>query len=64
MRLSFNDKESFIEAVGSLRFNNPPSDPSDPGSNITIITPQDSDTNEDIRFIQDNPQIIQIHFKE
>ena len=28
MRLSFNDKESFTEAAGSLRFNNPPSDPS------------------------------------
>ena len=28
MRLSFDDKESFMEAAGSLRFNNPPSDPS------------------------------------
>jgi hypothetical protein len=28
MKLSFDDKESFIEAAGSLRFNNPPSDPS------------------------------------
>ena len=26
MRLSFNDEESFKEAVGSLNFNNPPSD--------------------------------------
>ena len=28
MKLSFDDKESFVEAVESLRFNNPPSDPS------------------------------------
>ena len=28
MRLSFDDKESFMEAAGSLRFNNPASDPS------------------------------------
>jgi hypothetical protein len=27
MRLSFDDHESFKEAAGSLRFNNPPSDP-------------------------------------
>ena len=28
MRLSFDDEESFKEAAGSLRFNNPPSDSS------------------------------------
>ena len=27
MSLSFNDEESFKDAVGSLLFNNPPSDP-------------------------------------
>ena len=27
MKLSFDDKESFTEAAGSLRFYNPPSDP-------------------------------------
>ena len=27
MRLSFDDEESFKESVGSLNFNNPPSDP-------------------------------------
>jgi hypothetical protein len=27
MRLSFDDEESFKEVVGSLRFDNPPSDP-------------------------------------
>ena len=26
MRLSFDDEESFKESVGSLKFNNPPSD--------------------------------------
>jgi hypothetical protein len=27
MKLSFDDKDSFMEAAGSLCFNNPPSDP-------------------------------------
>ena len=27
MKLSFDNQESFKEATGSLRFNNPPSDP-------------------------------------
>ena len=27
MRLSFDDEESFKDVVGSLRFDNPPSDP-------------------------------------
>ena len=27
MSLSFDDKDSFMEAAGSLHFNNPPSDP-------------------------------------
>ena len=27
MKLSFDDEESFKEAVGSICFNNPPSDP-------------------------------------
>ena len=35
MRLSFDDTESFKEAAGSLRFNNPPSDP-----NTSSIPPQ------------------------
>ena len=30
MKLSFNDEESLKEAVGSLHFNNPPSDPDAP----------------------------------
>ena len=28
MRLSFDDKESFMDVAESLRFDNPPSDPS------------------------------------
>ena len=35
MRLSFDDTESFKEAAGSLRFNNPPSD-----SNTSSMPPQ------------------------
>ena len=35
MRLSFDDPESFKEAAGSLRFNNPPSDP-----NTSSMPPQ------------------------
>ena len=34
MRLSFDDEESFKEAAGSLRFNNPPAS-SDSDSNTT-----------------------------
>ena len=49
MRLSFDDNESFKEAVGSLRFNNPPSDPNtlqQMGSSGSM-PPQDSERNED-----------------
>ena len=51
MRLSFDDEESFEEAAGSLRFNNPSSDtststPSQMGSSSSI-QPQDSERNED-----------------
>ena len=52
MRLSFDDNEFFKEAVGSLRFNNPPSDPNalqQTGSNSSM-PPQDSERNEDIYF--------------
>jgi hypothetical protein len=54
MRLSFDDEESFKEAVESLRFNNPPSDPNsvalalqEVGSNSSMV-PQER--NEDIYF--------------
>jgi hypothetical protein len=42
MRLSFDDKESFMEAAGSLRFNNPPSDPNTEGSS-SIPTQESSE---------------------
>ena len=54
MRLSFNDEKSFKESVGSLRFNNPPSDPDSlqrVGSGSDSMPPQER--NEDICF--DNP---------
>ena len=46
MSLSFDDKESFIEAAESLRFNNPPSDP-DTSNNVPA---QNSERNGDISF--------------
>ena len=42
MSLSFDDKESFIEAAGSLRINNPPSD-SGSSSTGSSTNPQDSE---------------------
>jgi hypothetical protein len=53
MRLSFDDEDSFKEVVGSLRFDNPPSDP-----NSVILALQevgggsmpDQEWNEDICF--------------
>ena len=47
MKLSFNDEESFKEAVGSLCFNNPPSDP-DTSQRTGSMLSQDSERNEDI----------------
>ena len=47
MRLSFDDKDSFREAVGSLHFNNPPSDfytPRQIGS--SSMPPQGQERNE------------------
>jgi hypothetical protein len=46
MKLSFTDKESFEETVGSLRFNNPPSDPNTL-QRMGNILPEDSKRNED-----------------
>jgi hypothetical protein len=47
MKLSFDDKESFMEAVGSLRFNNPPSDPSPntthPSQQVPVGTQEESE---------------------
>ena len=39
MRLSFDDTESFKEVVGSLRFNNPPSDPNSSTSSTSSMPP-------------------------
>ena len=49
MKLSFDDKESFIEAAESLRFKNTPSDP-DTLQGIGSMLPQDSASNEIICF--------------
>ena len=49
MRLSFDDEESFEEAIESLRFNNPPSDPNSQqqmGSSNSMPL-EDSERNED-----------------
>ena len=46
MRLSFDDPESFKEATGSLRFNNPPSD-SNTGSMPPQFGPQGPEISED-----------------
>ena len=57
MKLSFDDEESFKEVVGSLRFDNPPSDPDSVPVALTLqevgsssVPPQDSERNEDICF--------------
>ena len=51
MKLSFDDEESFKEAVGSLRFNNPPSDPNTLQP-IESIPSQDSETNDDPNILR------------
>ena len=53
MRLSFDDEESFREAVGSLDFNNPPSDPNSLQEVASSSTMPAQEMNEDIYF--DNP---------
>jgi hypothetical protein len=58
MRLSFDDEESFKDVIGSLRFDNPPSDP-----NSVILALQEvggsgvppQERNEDICFNNDSP---------
>ena len=49
MKLSFDDEESFKEAIGSLCFNDPLSDPN-PLQPMGSMLPQDSERNEDICF--------------
>jgi hypothetical protein len=48
MKLSFDDQESFREATGSLRFNNPPSEPNSLEP-MGISTPR-QEMSEDICF--------------
>ena len=62
MRLSFEDEESFKEAVGSLRFNNPPSDPNSlqqVGSSSSM-PPQEKNHDEDICFDSDPDIVLQV----
>jgi hypothetical protein len=55
MRLSFDDEESFKEVLGSLRFDNPPSDPNPVALALQVgsssVPPQER--NEDIDFPSD-----------
>jgi hypothetical protein len=58
MRLSFDDEESFKDVVGSLRFDNPPSDPNSVAMALqevgsSGVRPQER--NEDICFNDDSP---------
>jgi hypothetical protein len=63
MRLSFDDEESFKEVVGSLRFDNPSSDP-----NFVALAPQEvggsdmlpQERNEDIYFNNMRSEVIDI----
>jgi hypothetical protein len=48
MRLSFDDHESFKDAAGSLRFNNPPSDLNTQQVGSSSMPPEER--NEDICF--------------
>ena len=59
MKLSFDDQESFKEAVESLRFDNPPSDPNTPqemGSSGSMPL-QNSERNED-NITSSDPNIL------
>ena len=54
MRLSFDDEESLKEAVGSLRFNNPSSDPNTL-QEMGSMSAQDSERIEDFCFNSNSP---------
>ena len=59
MKLSFDDEQSFKEAVESLRFSDPPSDPNvqqQVGSSNSMPL-QDSERNEDLDNITTNDPI-------
>ena len=56
MKLSFDDQESLKEAVESLCFNNPPSDPDAlPSQRMGSMLIQDAERNEDNCFLNNNP---------
>ena len=57
MRLSFDDEESFKEAAGSLRFNNPPSDP-DSLQRVGSSSMPPEEKNEDTDNPPSDPNII------
>ena len=52
MSLSFDDEESFVEAAGSLCFNNPQSDPNElqQVGSITNTLSQEQEENENMYF--------------
>ena len=52
MKLSFDDKESFMEAAGCLCFRNPPSNPNREQTGSSSILPQER--NEEIYFNNPN----------
>ena len=58
MKLSFDNEESFKEAVESLRFNNPSSDPnaSQQMGSISSMPLEDSEWNED-KIIQSSSSL-------
>jgi hypothetical protein len=65
MKLSFDDEDSFKEVAGSLRFNNPPSDPDisalrelEAGNSSIPPRAEDSEGNEGIRFINNSPNSV------
>jgi hypothetical protein len=61
MRLSFDDKESFKEAVESLRFNNPPSDPNTDQQvgSTSSMPPEERNEARDICF--NNPSLANLN---
>jgi hypothetical protein len=58
LKLSFDDEESLKDVVGSLRFDNPPSDPNSEAMALQEVGGSDvppQERNEDICFNNDSP---------
>jgi hypothetical protein len=59
MRLSFDDEDSFKDVIGSLRFDNPPSDPNSVALALQEVdgsgVPAQERNDEDICFNNDSP---------